>query len=188
MSTGDWIEAAKNIVSALAIIVGGVWAYYKFFKGRIFNRRAELTTSASLITTTAPHAIRAKVTLENTGSSEIPLRAKILRASILEAGHVDAKGRPVWDEVATAPVFADHEWLESQEEVADDVVITLPTDLELLRPELVAIRITCLVYGAKSRRFGRKQEGAIRWTDQCVLPISEAGVTRSTDPAEREES
>jgi hypothetical protein len=89
--------------------------------------------------------------------------------------------------VATAPVFADPEWLESQEEVSDDVVITLPTDLELARPELVAIRITCLVYGAKNRRFGRKQEGAIRWTDQCVLPISEAGASRSTDPVDREE-
>jgi hypothetical protein len=187
MNMGDWIDAALHLVQAAAIVIGAVWAYYKFFKGRIFNRRAELTVSASLITTNPPHAIRAKATLKNAGGADVPLRAKILRVYLLKADDIDEKGRLVWHDVAKAAVFADHDWLESQEQITDDVVIALPPNLQL-EPTVIAVRVTCLVYGAKNRRLGRKQEGAVAWTDNCVIPMGELVPTPGAETGdEREE-
>ena len=40
MDTGDWISAALAVVQIAAILVGALWAYWKFFKGRIFHRRS----------------------------------------------------------------------------------------------------------------------------------------------------
>jgi hypothetical protein len=186
MNTGDWIDAALHLVQAAAIIIGGVWAYYKFFKGRTFNRRAEVTVSASLITADPPHAIRARATLKTTGGSDIPLRAKILQAYVLDAGDIDRTGRARWREVANAPVFSDHGWLESQEQITDDVVIALPPDMQV-KPPVTALRVTCRVYGAKRRRLGRKQEGAIKWTAHCVIPISESPLALAAELGERGE-
>jgi hypothetical protein len=48
MNTGDWIDAALHLVQIAAIVIGALWAYYKFFRGRIFHERAEPSVEASL--------------------------------------------------------------------------------------------------------------------------------------------
>lgn len=37
-----------NIVTSAAIVIGGVWAYFKFVRGRTFANRGELSVSASI--------------------------------------------------------------------------------------------------------------------------------------------
>jgi len=39
---------AYNIVTSSAVVIGGIWAYFKFVRGRAFANRAELGVSALL--------------------------------------------------------------------------------------------------------------------------------------------
>jgi hypothetical protein len=166
MNTGDWISAALALVQIAAIGIGALWAYYKFFRGRIFHKRAEPTVEASLLSTGSSHAIRAKVTLKNTGSADIPLRVTLVSVSNYVAGDVDEHGRPQWPEVARAHAFRDHESVESQETIIDDLLIPLRKKDALGRQAVLAYRVTCQVYER------RKEGGGICWTTRAIVPAS----------------
>jgi hypothetical protein len=184
MNTGDWISAALNIVQIAAIVIGAVWAYWKFFKGRIFHRRAEPSVEASLLTSRSSYAIRARVTLKNTGSADVPLRVTLLTVAPYMSGDVDEYGHPLWPEVARAHAFKDHEGVESQETIIDDVLIPLRKDDAPERSNVLAYQVTCKVYerrGAPSlreRAYGvlRQQQveagGGICWTTKTVVPAA----------------
>jgi hypothetical protein len=168
MNFGDWAGAAQNLVQIAAIVIGGAWAYYKFVRGRIFHRRAEVTLDASLLRLEASRAIRARAILENTGSADIPFLAQGLEVFSFRRGDVDDKGRPQWREVATVPVFEDHEWIESQETIVDEVLVPLTDDPEM---NLLVYRVSCVVYGERERKLRRtKRGGGIRWTTNAIAP------------------
>lgn len=170
MNFGDWIGAAASAVQAAAIIVAGVWAYYKFIRGRTFHRRAQLGTTPALLH--SPPSVRVKASLQNTGAADIPLRAKTIRIASFEHGDVDDKGRPNWREIAHGPVFTEHEWLESQETVTDDVLIPLP---EIDR-DLKALLVTCIVYEQRKQRwYKRKKGGGVAWTSKSIVPLDNGG-------------
>jgi hypothetical protein len=166
MNTGDWISAALNIVQIAAIVIGALWAYWKFFKGRIFHKRAEPTVEARLLAADSSYAIGARVTLKNTGSSDIPLRVTLISVSTYVAGDVDEHGRPQWPEVARAHAFRDHESVESQETIVDDLLIPLRKEHAPGRQAVLAYRVTCQVYER------RKEGGGICWTTKTIVPAS----------------
>lgn len=41
-------DVTSNIITSAAVLVGGIWAYFKFIKGRTFAHRAELDVSPTL--------------------------------------------------------------------------------------------------------------------------------------------
>jgi hypothetical protein len=186
MNAGNWISAALNIVQIAAIVIGALWAYYKFFKGRIFHRRAEPTVEASLVTAHSSYAIRARVTLENTGSTDVPLRVTLLTLAAHSAGDVDEDGYAQWRDVARAHAFCDdsgkrdHDEVESQETIVDDVLIPLPPD-DTAEPDVFAYRVTCQVY---ERRNG---EGGIVWTTKTIVPAGRRAPMNPQRRADEEE-
>lgn len=164
MNTGDWISAGLALVQIAAILIGALWAYYKFFKGRIFHKRAEPAIDANLLRTGSSYAIRAGVKLKNTGSADIPLRVTLISVATYVAGDVDEHGRPQWPEVARAHAFGDHESVESQETIVDDLLIPLRKEHAPGRQAVLAYRITCQVYER------RKEGGGICWTTRAIVP------------------
>jgi hypothetical protein len=139
MSTGDWIGAAQNVAAAAAIVIGGGWAYYKFVKGRTFHRRADLDLEVSLVPEDNPTALRARVTLTSTGAADIPLRAAVVRVAAFRSSDVNKRRRANWRAVATSGVLTDHEWIESQEVISDEVLVPLPLATKPVE-ETIALR------------------------------------------------
>jgi hypothetical protein len=168
MNTGDWISAILDLVQIAAIVIGGLWAYYKFFRGRIFHKRAEPGVEASLLNTGSSYAVRARVTLKNTGSADIPLRVTLITVAPYVAGDVDEHGRPQWPEVARAHAFRDHESVESQETIVDDLLIPLRKEDSPERQAVLAYRVTCQAYERRS------SGGGIVWTTKAIVPASVA--------------
>jgi hypothetical protein len=180
MNFGDWVGAAQNLVQMLAIAVAALWGYYKFVRGRTFHRRAEVGLNASLLGSDSSWAIYAQATLENTGGSDIPLRAKAVKIRSFRRGDLDERGRPQWRDTAIAPVFADHEWIESQEAIADDVLV--PLRAEDSDRAVLAFRVTCVVYERRRRkpleklRLQADPGGGVCWTTNTIVPAGLAAV------------
>jgi len=166
MNTGDWIDAALHLVQIAAIVIGALWAYYKFFRGRIFHKRAEPTLDVSLLKAASSYAIRANVTLQNTGSADIPLRVTLVSVASYVAGDVDEHGRPRWPEVARAHAFGDHESVESQETITDDLLVPLRTEDTPDQQAVLAYRVSCQVYERRS------EGGGICWTTRAIVPAA----------------
>jgi hypothetical protein len=160
MNFGDWAGAILDLVQIAAIVIGAIWAYYKFVKGRVWHRRAEPTVEATLISNAETPALRTRVTLENTGAADVPLRTSLLTIFSAVAGESDEHGEARWQQVARAHAFRDHESVESQETITDDLVIPLPPMPE----RLLAYRVKCQVYDRRTR------PGATCWTTHTVVP------------------
>jgi len=152
MNFGDWAGAVQNVVAVAAIVIGAAWGYYKFVRGRTFHRRAELRLQGELVRRGTFNAVRVQPTLTNTGGSDIPLRAKIARIYAFAEHDVDSRGRPNWDEVASVPFFQDHEHVESQETIADDVLVAVPR--EVSGASAMALKVSAFVYERRAKPGG----------------------------------
>jgi hypothetical protein len=169
MNFGDWVSAALNMLQIAAIVIAAAWAYYKFVRGRTFHRRAEVDVDASLLADDSERAIHAHATLQNTGGADIPLRVKALKVRSFRRGEVDEKGRPRWQDVTTSPVFDDHDWIESQETIADEVLV--PLTAKDANGDVLAYRVTCLIYEQRRKKFFRREAGGgVCWTSNAIVP------------------
>src|SRR5438128_683810 len=112
-----------NIVTSSAVVIGGIWAYFKFVRGRTFARRAELDISPALEQNADSLYLSVTITLKNTGLSKLPLNRdmKVIRLF----GIVDEADRNLsplkWKRILTFPILDQHDWLEAQETVTDMV-------------------------------------------------------------------
>jgi len=72
-------------------------------------------------------------------------------------------------EHATVPIFGDHDWIESQETIIDEVLVPLAAvDAD---PDVIAYRITCLVYERRRKPFFRPDKGGgVCWTSNAIVP------------------
>jgi hypothetical protein len=120
-------DVVHNIVTSSAVVIGGIWAYFKFVRGRTFARRAELNTSPMLEQGAGSLYLSVTITLKNTGLSKLPLNKdmKVVRlfGTAVEAGRDLAA--PEWKRISTLPIFDQHDWLEAQETVTDMVIYSL---------------------------------------------------------------
>jgi hypothetical protein len=164
-STTDWISAATSVVQAVAIVFAGVFAYYKFLRGRTFAYRAEPTASAELVQVGGGDALRVRAILRNTGPSKIPMRLKRLRVFALDPS---TPAEVVWERVTTVDVFAEHHWVESQETIADEVLVSLQPMAGAGAPQ--AYRIELVMFSRPRRRLWTPwRTRVLRWSTEAVV-------------------
>jgi hypothetical protein len=164
MSFHAWISDVLNVLQALAIVGGATWAYYKFFRGRTFARRAQLSIEGDLLTRKGRNAAHVRLSFRNSGASDIPLRAKALFVDRLSTGHWNPA--PDWEQVAVVNVLADDDWLEGGEEISDEVLVPLPDQDPADEP--FAYKARCVIYDR------RRKPGGLRWTAEAIIPIESA--------------
>ena len=89
-TTVDWTrtkvfaEAFASITQSLALIAGGVWAYFKFAKGRTFRDRLTPTVSGELISIDGAVFLSVTIQLENVGLSRIAFDQKTSSLAVFE--------------------------------------------------------------------------------------------------------
>lgn len=181
-TTTDWIAAGTSIIQAAAILLAGGWAYLKFVRGRTFAQRAELDIDGELLSIEDRRAIRAQITLCNTGSSRIPLRATVVYISAVNADDWNGTDKVTWTALRADPVFTEHTTIEAREKLSDQVLIPLPDGTGA---EILAYRIELRIYD----RRRHKGKGATRWSSEAVVPVGLRSIGRQEtgkDPEERE--
>jgi len=69
----DFVQAFANVTQTLALMVGGVWAYFKFVKGRTFEDRLTPTVNGKFVSINGSVYLIVTTLLENVGLSRIVL-------------------------------------------------------------------------------------------------------------------
>ena len=165
MDLKDAAETANNIIASAAIIVGGIWAYFKFIRGRTFARRAELNVSSSVEMSARSSFLLVTVKLKNTGLSKIPIndRMKAVRLSGAGAPNDDRVAVVDWQWIKSVAIFDQHDWVEAQETIADTVIFNLPgADRKEAHYTIYEVEA---VVGARRRRITGK---GTRWQSRTV--------------------
>jgi hypothetical protein len=180
----SWADGAAALAQAAAIVVGGIWAYFKFIRGRTFAKRAELTVTPTLLPERKP-TLKVRATLRNAGLSKLPLRTQAVFIYGVYAAPTADNPIATREQQLGKPrkIFAAHQWIEAQETVTDELLLLVPDSQFASEHQWLAFRVECRVYGR------RRSKGALTWTASAVVAAeardgdgtntSTAGVTDS---------
>lgn len=132
-------EIVWRFVAALGVIVGGLFAYYKFFKGREFSARVEPKLSAGrVIRREGTIYLQAEASAKNIGLSRVP----IIHSSTYILVEVREWGAGEWHELEDVYyVFMAQEAIEPGEVAGEPILMEIPEG------NYLAIRLTLGVAG-----------------------------------------
>lgn len=159
-----WVDFAETLIPSLAVIIGGVFAYFKFVRGRIFRPRVKIKLSAQWQNIDNKQWLLARIHVKNIGASKILLsqRGTGLRVSVPAQQQPPPPAAAKWDSRGLRSILKQHSWIESKEMVSDDLLLDLGTD---------PVPVLLEGYLVISRRLFRDIETSAR---QVVVPANAA--------------
>jgi hypothetical protein len=117
------------LVKISAILLGGVAAYYKFFKGRVHVSRLELKVSGSVLCKDNVSYLFTTACVKNIGLSKVDIEHQDsgLRITSCKPSALIAGAQMVdWREASVFNVFEDDPWIEPGETVEEKYLIAMP--------------------------------------------------------------
>jgi len=130
MSTAQIVDVANKIIASLGLILGGIFAYYKFIKGRIYKFRLQPNVLGEVVQKDKNKYLIATIHLKNIGISRIPIQnegsALSLYFSETAFTALDEPYIMEWNESIPVSIFEDVEQLESGETIGKKYLISLP--------------------------------------------------------------
>lgn len=124
----DLVTVAKDGATILAIVIGGIWTYFNFIRGRIYHPRLEPAISGTLFENKGVSFVIVRARLKNIGLTKVDI-SQVGMAIIIHSYQIAR-----FDEISTADmtrlapfsVFEDHEWIEPSELIEDEKLFQLP--------------------------------------------------------------
>jgi hypothetical protein len=137
----NWTDAFASLVTALAVIAGGVWAYYKFIRGRTFHARVtgevlgQWRFNGALRQQQPPYFLHVRARVTNIGAGKVMLRQYYTALFVSFPGEQQPT-LPHFVEwvnhlapIASSPgafeILRDHDWIEPGQTVTDDLLLDL---------------------------------------------------------------
>jgi hypothetical protein len=131
-------EVLSSAVTTTAVIVAGVWTYFKFIKGRGFRPHVDMAMSALWVSDGETFDLVVTLRLKNIGSSKVEL---IQKGTGIQISRMADKQSPApteahWDSVGGVfEVFVKHEWIEPSEAIEDELLVRMPCEPQVLQLE-----------------------------------------------------
>jgi hypothetical protein len=147
----DDIKAILEIISALlqifAILAAGVWAYYKFLKGRLFKHKLDIELSGTFFSLEAGDHVLASIHIKNSGFTRVDFKTECCVLRIFtpkDRPNLDFTDATIWRRIATVPILNDHKWIEPSGVIQEEELIYCD------HPVNVAVRLEVSVSDSKS--------------------------------------
>ena len=132
MGLQDWdttIGIAQKILTIIGIIVGAIWTYFHYFRGRTYRPRLETSITGELLKENKNLLLVAKIRIKNVGLSKIDIKqnGSGMRVSALEKKS-SVKKIQKYEGVGlkTISIFNSHSWIEPGETIDDVYTLILP--------------------------------------------------------------
>lgn len=123
----EWASLVQSIATTAAIVVGGVWAYFRFFKDRTYWPRLELSVTARAIRVGDVPAYLFTTTVHNVGLSRVDVRPRgtglLIESTTPPASPASAVEPLTWRTDVALEVLAHHGWVEAGERIVEDHVV-----------------------------------------------------------------
>ena len=152
----------QNIATVTALILGGVWTYYLFIKGRVLKPRLELSVAGKIVPIESYKYIRISVGLKNVGSSKVEITREGFGLDIFAQRHRPAvhpedsvKYKVLginWEKLLPFDVLTRHAWIEPGETIRDELMA------EILVSDSIAYKIDFVIFA-----------GGMRWVATSIV-------------------
>jgi hypothetical protein len=160
-ATPMWVkvlDAAGKVVQISAIVIGGVWAYYKFVKGRLYRPRLECSVTGEILRSSNRDYAVIAMSLKNCGTSKVEIRQEGTALRVFGCTNndvADEGGDQVdWTHITTLSIFKQHAWIESSETIGDKVLVSLPADR-------LAVRLDFRIVGQR-----------LEWSAKAIVKVN----------------
>jgi hypothetical protein len=118
----------KDLATVLGILLGGFWAYFKFFKGRTFKARLEPRVTGKIIDQGNISTLIVSMEIKNVGLGVVYL-SDLTSIDVYETD-LETSAKPTKAKWGRSPktyrAFAEHSWIEPEETVRDEILLRLP--------------------------------------------------------------
>jgi hypothetical protein len=129
------VAITGDLITAVAVIVGGVWAYFKLVKNRTYRPRIDVAIAGAWVDAGGARRLHVTTSLRNIGASMVELIQESTGLGVdgMQAG----RGRHVdWVPGPVVSIFESHAWIEPGETVTDDLIapvvyVDLPVRIEV---------------------------------------------------------
>lgn len=150
----DLLSAIESGGTVVALIVGGVWAYFKFIKDRVYRPRLDVTIEAGTLPIEDRRQLVCRLSVKNIGTCKVKLlqEGTGLRVSSMSEFPNDFT-EPDWAAEKVHEVFKQHEWIESSETIRHELIFPLANPH---RPLLIEARLVCKMPRSNITIYGRK--------------------------------
>lgn len=116
-SVTAYLKDAEVLLRIAAVIAGGVWAYFKFARGRTFASRLEPSIEASAQTKNEQIHVFVTVKVKNVGLSRVILEQRGTGIKIQSVGHIHTEtiSSVDWKVLGAFSILETHSWIEPGE-------------------------------------------------------------------------
>ena len=126
----DLVDVLDTLLTMAAVVIGGLFAYFKFLRQRVFYARLEPSVSVSRYQLpTGREFLNVVATIKNPGLAKVDLDVK--RSALRVQGATPPRPKRLdevrWDQLVTLDVPDRHHWIEAQEEIALSWLVALPS-------------------------------------------------------------
>lgn len=121
------VDIMGTLVTAGAVVVGGLWAYFRFVRDRVYRPRLEVGLFGQWRDVAGASVLHARVTVKNIGATDVELLQEGT-ALIVESMQVEQPATPSsvqWTPLQASAILEDHQWIEPNETVSDDLFLRL---------------------------------------------------------------
>lgn len=123
---------AQNLVTIIAIILGGFWTYFTFIKGRTLKEQLEPKVTSHIINRSNDKILVATIQLKNTGKTIVNFKQSGTRLVVFQyqpSENIAVVTENEWHVYyAAPPILRDHERIEPGEQIQEPVLIPLEQD------------------------------------------------------------
>ena len=150
-------QIIQSAVTTIAIVLGGLWTYFRFFRGRTFHPRINLSIAGSTLTKESTVYVKVSIKIENTGNAVVHIDQDRTYIAIY-----NEHGQPGFGErVDVFRILRNCNMVEPQESVVDEQLSRLDTNPD------VALR---LVFHVQSKRYLSWQGFRVsRWVSSVIV-------------------
>lgn len=171
------VETTANIfqstATGLAFIVGGLFAYYRFFKEETHSERLQPTVSAAVSRKDDKIFIRSTAEMTNNGLTSIWIDMGLTRVGV----STRKAGIYGWNPYIVEEVFTGSDHVRPGETVGDQVWMEIPDD------DYVALQIELRIAKVQEEEE-RKEERILGWIARDIVDlIQEPGNNKDTSAA-----
>jgi hypothetical protein len=174
-----WADVIGTAVTTIAVVVGAIWAYFKFVRGRTFRPRLEVGLFGQWRIIDDQHLLHARITVKNIGASKVDLLQEGTALAVYRLKPTAPSEPDTWgwdDDTYTAhEILEDHQWIEPGETVSDDLLLHL-----LSAPEPVLFR------GVLRWKWASGERDIVIVTARKIIPV-EARLDGTEDGGEAAE-
>ena len=134
------LSAVQSALTSIGIVVGGLWAYYSYFRGRTFRSRLEPRLKGKVSASDGLWLLVAMAELRNVGLGKVPIQQKGTALRVYAGRARGSNGETTnidWERLDTLSVFEKHAWIEPGEIISDTAALgTRSADLSAFKLEL----------------------------------------------------